>query len=152
MKCKTLVVVLLTALGIYGYSEEISKEYYDLGAETQFITIFCHGFDNYIHEEPKDFYGPMSSYFTESVNNAEDDETQQNCMFYNFSNMCDYESDDFIREIGEFSTGSNILDADGHCFISLAKCEWVYRNCPKLAECFGQDFWWLESNTPEEIS
>ena len=153
MKYKTCLAILIVALGIFGYSEEISKEYYDLGAESQFITIFCHGFDNYIHDDPKDsVYGLTDSTFDESVANA-DDENQRNCMFYLFSNMCDHGSDDFIREIGDFSTGSLILrEKQRQCFISLAKCEWVYRNCPKLQECFGQDFWWLESGTPKEIS
>jgi hypothetical protein len=133
MKAKRKLVwltLLLLTRSVYIYADE--QEYQE-SSEYKFITLILHGWSDAIAGTGiKDgFYDPDADRFLIAKERAEyggDQTAQYNIMHYKFSNMADYGSETFLREIGSFNPGSQ-ESGSGHIqpFISLARCEWVYR-------------------------
>ena len=71
MYLKTVFLAALAALCAYGFAEPFSPVYDDLNADNQFITIFCHGFDNKVTGDDPNFYEPADGYFSDSFEAGE---------------------------------------------------------------------------------
>lgn len=76
--------------------------------DSQFLTIFLHGLNEDVSDQKLNvdgFYGATDSHYDNTI--AERTELgQTNLFYYNFSNMANYNSLTFIREIGDFNSGT----------------------------------------------
>jgi hypothetical protein len=69
-------------------------------SDSDFITVYLHGWSNAIAGYPVTLYEPGEF---EPARERAENFGQFNIMHYQFSNMADKDSDTFIRELGDFN-------------------------------------------------
>jgi hypothetical protein len=119
--------------------------------DTEFITIILHGLDRMTQKEDNPSLYEPENY--EPLGERSREYGINNIFHYNFANMSKYDSNDFIKEIGDFNNGSQIIrelnDGNEQPFLSLARNEWIYRHSPALRKVlgydqYGKDPWWFD--------
>jgi hypothetical protein len=137
------------------YSQQFDTALED---DSTFITIMLHGLDRYLTwQDNPPLYQPENY---EPLGERSREFGINNIFHYNFANMSRHNSNDLIREIGDFNTGSFIISerysGSEQPFISLARCEWVYRHSPALRKALGyapgKYPWWLEGDEKDSNS
>jgi len=115
--------------------------------DTQFLTIFIHGLD----QDPvplTTFYYSSGTFLRTLKERSDFYPYETNLFHYCFSDSATHDSNDYIRELGDFNSGTQFItnNTKQQCFISLAKCEWVYRNSLILKTKLNDNSFWMDSN------
>lgn len=149
MKRFSIVVFLLFSvfLGKQALLFAQNVDSISLENDTQFLTIFIHGLDQDIDTPLTTFYYSSGTFLKTLKERNEFYPIQTNLFHYRFSDNATHDSNDYIRELGDYNSGTQFITdiAKQQCFISLAKCEWVYRNSLILKAKLNDNSFWMDS-------